>query len=134
MIPLWVAPYVKVPFKEKGRDWSGWDCWGCVRMVLREQLGLTVPSYTEDYQTTNDREEIVAIMRGEAALHWQEIQMPEAALFDCIELRISGLPIHFGIVVSPPWFLHATKSGTACERWDSVLWKQRIMGFVRWRR
>jgi cell wall-associated NlpC family hydrolase len=133
MIPHWVQPYVGVPFKEKGRDRSGWDCWGCLSVALHEQRGIEVPSYTEGYATTQDRDEIAAMMRGEIARQWQPVDESDVQPFDAITLRILGMPMHCGLVIAPGLFLHALRGiGTVVERWDSLLWRKRVMGFVRW--
>ncbi len=133
-IPAWAQQYVGVPFKERGRDRAGWDCWGCVRAVYQEQRGIELPSYVEGYQTVTDVKEIEAMMRGEVASNWVEVPPAEVAVFDGIMLRVMGEPIHFGVIVAPYFFLHALKSvGTVIERYDSILWNKRVLAFMRWR-
>lgn len=34
-----------VPFADLGRDWSGCDCWGLVRLVYRHELGIELGEY-----------------------------------------------------------------------------------------
>lgn len=125
------ATYIGLPFLEKGRDRTGVDCWGLVAMLLREQFGLEVPSYTEDYTTTKEGEEIAALI-GRESLDWPEVPLAEAQPGDVLILRIKGQPWHCGLVVEPPCFIHAALGvGTVRERWDALLWSRRIVAVHR---
>lgn len=44
----WADAYVGMPYKVMGREPSGVDCWGLVRMVLRDECELLLPSYDAD--------------------------------------------------------------------------------------
>jgi len=41
----WINDYVGVPYRVNGRDRNGWDCWGLVLAVYRDQLGLELPDW-----------------------------------------------------------------------------------------
>jgi cell wall-associated NlpC family hydrolase len=41
----WVNAYVGVPYLVNGRTRAGWDCWGLVLAVYRDQLGLELPDW-----------------------------------------------------------------------------------------
>lgn len=120
-----------VPFKDKGRDLSGFDCWGLVRYVLLHEFGIEVPSYTENYQTWKDVEEIAALVQGQS-LGWQDIPVPAAQPGDVLILRILGRPWHVGVITDRPWFMHADyTNGTVRARYDSLQWQKRIVGVSR---
>lgn len=128
-----MTAYLQLPFEERGRTRAGLDCYGLVALVYREQRGILLPSYAEDYATTTDAAEITALCRGEVARSWREIPLAEAGVFDVVMLRMLGQPIHFGLTLDPPWFLHTMKDGwSKAERWDALLWKKRVVGTVRY--
>lgn len=138
MIPPWVASYLQVPFRDKGRTRDGVDCYGLVRLIYHEQRRIELPSYTEAYATSADQKEITALLSNELGSQWREIPWQEAGLFDGLVLRIAGQPTHFGMVLDPPWFIHAIKrigqqtGKTWIERWDSLAWQRRLLAAVRW--
>lgn len=134
MRPAWAQDYLQLPFLERGRSREGLDCYGLVRLVFADRLGITLPSYAEDYATTTDSEAITALMRGEVASSWQVVGLAQAGCFDVAILRILGEPIHCALVLDPPYFLHTMRGAwSTIERWDSLLWQKRLLEIVRWR-
>lgn len=128
-----IAQMIGVPFLEKGRDLSGFDCWGAVRHGLREAFGIPVPSYTESYTTTREGEEIAALI-GRESTGWDEVALSALQPGDVLILRIKGHPWHCGLVVDPPYFIHTDRAtGTVKDRWDSIRWAQRIVSAHRHR-
>ena len=143
MLPEWVIEYLKIPFKEKGRDRTGLDCYGLVRLVFQEQRQIELPSYTDAYETTTDAKSIRELqlreMRILEAAHdelearWRPIPLTEVRLFDGLIIRIKGDPIHFGLVLDDQYFLHTMRgTWTVAERWNGLAWKSRVIGAVRY--
>ena len=129
--PNWVHELIGIPFVEKGRTPAGCDCWGVVRLALARGFGVSVPDYAEDYPTTTDRDEIAALMRGEA-LGWTDCPLAEAQPGDVVLFRIQGMVCHAGLAIEPPWFLHAVRGiGSALERWDAAIWSRRLSSVLR---
>jgi len=48
----WINDYVGVPFAPNGRTRAGWDCWGLVAAVYREQRGVALPDWSTDPPAT----------------------------------------------------------------------------------
>ena len=129
-----IAQMIGVPFLEKGRDMSGFDCWGATRFGLLHAFGIAVPSYTESYTTTREGEEIAALI-GRESIGWDEVALSALQPGDVLILRMKGHPWHCGLVVDPPYFIHADRAtGTVKDRWDSIRWSQRIVSVHRHRR
>jgi cell wall-associated NlpC family hydrolase len=130
--PAWVNQYVGLPFAELGRDRAGVDCWGLVRLIYQEQFGVTLPSYTEAYRTTLDADEIGALVQGEARAWWAAVPLTAARVGDVLVLRVRNQPMHCGLVLTPPAFLHIVRGiNAAVERWDAWHWNKRISGVFR---
>jgi hypothetical protein len=60
------------------------------------------------------------------------VPLADARECDALSLRIAGLPVHVGVVVAPPWFLHTMRgAGSVVERWDAPAWARRVLGAFR---
>lgn len=132
----WWNRYVaelKVPFKDKGRDELGCDCWGLVCLIYKEQLGIDLPSYLECYETTKDKEVLGILIADERAAKWSEPETPEP--FDVIILKMRGVPMHVGLVTKSGHMIHCARGiGTVHEPFTSSKWKNNVIGYARYSR
>jgi cell wall-associated NlpC family hydrolase len=143
-IPAWVHEYQGIPFAPRGRDRGGIDCFGLLRLVYEEQLRILLPSFTESYTTALEKEEVRAAFASELPKYGRPIAAGEERCFDAIFVRPFGR-LHCGVVVARGWMLTVTarfdeagnpipgSGSSGCERYDSVMWRNRIEGFFRWR-
>lgn len=128
-----VREYVGIPFKALGRDRSGCDCYGLVRLVLLEQCGVALPLYNNDYVGVGraHAHELAALIDRERPL-FPAVPVEWGAVGDIVLMRVGGHEQHVGLVVAPGVMLH-TEEGCAAvtERMDSLRWRHRIVGFYR---
>jgi cell wall-associated NlpC family hydrolase len=130
MIPSWAAQYVGLPFRDKGRDRTGLDCWGLTVLVLREQFGVEMPSYADDYVSSVERDEIAALLSdGVVANGWQAVAEPRAG--DGIMIRVRNVPWHVGVVLDSQHFLHVLDDGGLSRIERMQAWTPRILGIYR---
>lgn len=128
---MWWNDYLSVPFAEKGRDRSGADCWGLVRLIYREVYGVDLPDYRELYENTKDAERIKALVDDKASQHWQDVDKPQEG--DIVFVKMDGIPTHVAIVTKPGYMLHCLKGmGTVHEAYNTMKWRNKIAGFARW--
>ncbi|MER9047584.1 C40 family peptidase [Mesorhizobium sp. M0923] len=139
----WTQAFIGLPFADKGRDWSGCDCWGFVRLVHAEHAGNDLPSYAG--LGAAERQEIAAIVSQEASSpSWQIIgerdgkefclrEQPQA--LDIIWLRRGRLDAHCGLFLRPGLMLHMVEQDCSkIERYDDGSpWEHRLTGIYRWR-
>lgn len=130
MLPAWINKYIGIPYKRKGRSYEGCDCWGIVCLVLLEQFGIRVPTYTEHYRSWN-KYEIHDLIQYERQA-WQEVKQGEEKPGDVINLRVDGKDWHTGIIVGKGYFLHVMRGlETVIESYKRYEWKDRIAGIYR---
>ncbi|HYD17059.1 MAG TPA: NlpC/P60 family protein [Patescibacteria group bacterium] len=131
-VPIWAGRYIGLPFAEHGRDRSGVDCWGLVRLALFEQYNITLPSFDTDYQRTNDALRISALVERES-LQWRAMPSGAERCGDVIVLRMRGLPLHVGLVLGDRQMLHVEQGiDSAIEKYTGQKWRDRIYGFYRY--
>jgi len=131
-VPPWAARYIGLPFLEHGRDIYGLDCWGLVRLVLKEEFDIDVPSYTENYSSTLAQEEIGDFVPN-VAKDWQDIPLGEEKPGDVLVMRMRGQPMHVGMILGNRRMLHIEQGiNSAIEPYRSSRWINRLVGVYRY--
>ncbi len=127
-IPIWSGRYIGLPFKEHGRDRTGVDCWGLVRLIFSEQFGEALPSFSSEYKNSADYDAIAKVMIREAEDR-DEIAFGNEELGDVIIFSLQGQPAHLGIIIGDGHMIHIERHGlSSIERYDGPRWKDKIYG------
>lgn len=123
----WWNDYVGIPYVVGGRTREGLDCWGLVRLVYDEQLGIKLPSF-EHVAPGDEAAEVMARNREEW-LPVADVSKPgDVALF-----RVLGSESHVGLVTQGGHFLHAREGyASTIERFDAGVWQNRLVGRFRY--
>jgi cell wall-associated NlpC family hydrolase len=132
VIASWAREYVGIPFADLGRTRAdGLDCWGLVRLVLRERTGVELPSLTCEYASTRDERVLSAVVLRQRPLVNAE-SVDEPAIGDIVLLRLRGLLSHVGVYVGGGCMLHTRRrTGAVVEDLRSPLWARRVEGYYR---
>jgi cell wall-associated NlpC family hydrolase len=94
---LWVDKYIGIPYTKYGREReTGLDCWGLVREIYKNELGIELPSFVGEYEASKrvsinnvfDKEK----NRWEALSKESEIQE-----FDVAAFHRFGVVYHTGV-------------------------------------
>src|SRR5436190_10661954 len=80
----WADGYMRSPFRHRGRDREGCDCFGLVRLVLAEQAGIILP--LNDLIDPQDGLAVSEAVEEEAAT-WLLVHAGHEREFDIIVLR-----------------------------------------------
>lgn len=130
----WIAPYIGKPFEAFGRGPDAFDCWGIVRAVFADRLGIELPPHDE-IGPQNHRAVAQAMQQGVATGPWIAVDPPRA--FDVMVARRdphSRYPGHVGVMIDPWRVLHVWESRDVhVSRINEPALKGLILGFYRHR-
>lgn len=124
-----VSEYIGLPFEAGGRG-PEYDCYGLLRLVYAERLGIELPTHCgySDVMTDTTADLIAA-----GAADWVPVGEPKP--WDAVLFNVDGRGNHIGLVVSPGYMLHAAPGKDASiESYQRPYWRARIEGFYRWPR
>lgn len=123
--------YVGLPWLWRGRDRAGVDCWGLCALVYREQLGIELPSFSDDYQNDADSAVLAELIEGHKT-PWIDVAHGQEHAGDTCLMSMAGAPRHVGVVVGGGRVLHIERgAGSIIERYDTSRLKRRVVGFYR---
>lgn len=120
--------YLLIPFRSQGRDHSGCDCWGLLRLIYQEALGIELTSF-EDTPATSLRDvvRLVARHKGE----WVKVDAPrrfDALVMASVGRETPGMAAHVGMAVDGQRFIHTERlNGPRISRFDDPFSVRRIM-------
>ncbi|MDR1836410.1 MAG: C40 family peptidase [Treponema sp.] len=127
----WVKKYVGIPFVSNGRTLSGCDCYGLVRLVLRNEYGIDLPELSNDYaDALNVKETMRLFAEHRPVLAGEKIDAPEEKAVAVITEH--GVAAHIGVVAGDGYILHTgVKTGSVCQRETHPGLRGRIEGYYR---
>jgi len=111
----WTANYITAPFLSRGRTLNGIDCWGLVRLIYANELGITLPSYGEI--SANDlRNVALNISAGKDGEEWIEVKAHERHEFDICVMKFYGSSHigHVGVVTPNKSIIHVEAGIDVC--------------------
>lgn len=125
-----LGSYIGIPFRPMGRDRSGIDCYGLVRLYLAEQYGIELADH--DYDQEDRSQCACAVSGARESGDWVSTDSPHAG--DVVMIRLMGLPMHCAVYIGGGLMLHAShRTGTCIERLASPMWSSRVLGYYRHR-
>jgi cell wall-associated NlpC family hydrolase len=126
------SKYINIPFKHKGRNFDGVDCYGLLVLILKEEKKISLPEY--EYAFNWYKEGCNYIQDNIPKFSdWQQIKEPtkptDVILFYSSPSR--KIVSHMGIYIGDDKFIHV--GSTYKSRIDRLNdhWKNRIYAVLR---
>jgi cell wall-associated NlpC family hydrolase len=123
-------------FRDGGRDWKGVDCWGLVRLIYREELGIELPDYGD--VSARDLGAVARHVTRDSLLPpWNRVEDPAA--FDGVSFRGAAIRavdrqagMHVGLMIGSRRLIHIDEgAGVQVAPIDHPSFRHRILHFVR---
>lgn len=118
---MWWAKYVGIPYLDKGRTDQGCDCWGLVRLVYAQELGIYLPSWH-----THDGLESIRGMLKQFLPQYRKLEGPDP--FSIALFSSSVTAMHVGVMVDAGRMLHTTQGKDACLE-NTYLYRFKLLGY-----
>lgn len=107
----WWNDYSAIPFTDHGRDETGCDCYGLLRLVYRDRLQVELPLLLDGYRHTEQRQILANLIQGSAMLiGFKPVALDDLQPLNVLIIRQAGADCHLGLLVSPSLMLH-TEAG-----------------------
>lgn len=126
-----IQQFVGLPWRERGRDELGADCWGLGVVLYRELLGVDLPDRAEGYASIHDRTAVAGVIAAGLG-DWIKVDPGQERPLDGVLIR--ERPWHIGWVQRPGWMLHMPEGASAqIVSYRSPMVAPRVVGFYRHR-
>lgn len=111
---MWTDDYLAIPFAFDGRDRDGCDCWGLLRLIYQEQLGIELPAYS-DVPAAESHLVLQEMVRQSGARPWFEVPLSDLREFDVVRMighyrdaqgTMRRGPIHVACAVDADTIIH----------------------------
>ena len=118
--PTWIRDYLDIPWAERGESRDGASCYGLIRLVHRERLGIALP----------DLDSFDEGLRGD---RWSRVDAP-SAIGDIAVFSPGTDNFHVAMAVSDTRMLHVVRESQArVEEFGRAAWKRRLDGWYSFR-
>lgn len=124
--------YIGIPFKDKGRDFKGCDCFGLVKLYYKNELGIEIP---ETNITADQPKRIMINYLNEISKNWTKIESPEKNCVVAFAMHEEHpkLVTHFAVMIDDKTILHTlNKSNSHKLSIDDIRVKSFIRGYFKW--
>lgn len=106
--------YLGIPYQHNSSTFKGCDCLGLLRLIYREEYGITLPEYS-NYQERGRLNKPVEAAGLPVAWGFTATEHPKVG--DVIMLTNATNHKHIGIISLPGYCLHTTFNGTTLTQY-----------------
>lgn len=126
-----LRPFLAIPYKHKGRDYDGADCYGFIILFYRDALGKALLDIEEDYSPDWTFKNKNFFLEN---YHKQFEKVSCPGKYDIVLFQNKqGIANHGGIALGYGKFIHCCKDGVLEDSYTRPAWQKRLNGFYRFK-
>ena len=125
----WADKYIGIPYGLNERTMQSCDCYGLVYLVYKNEFGIDLPSYSDEYDKKTDSEKLMDVYKKHRD-NWNEVVLPKVG--DVVYFTIAGFAKHVGVMIDEKHFIHNLRESSTIGCVRSLRWKHRKLGFYRY--
>lgn len=95
--------FLGIPYKKRGRDYKGADCYGLVYLFYKDYLDIELPLFDLPYMSLKQQSNCIEECKG------QFLQVTTPKKYDIILIKRGNYRLHVGIYIDKHKILHITK-------------------------
>ena len=104
-----ISKYVGISFEDRGESFDGSDCYGILRLIYKEELGIEIPVFG---QSCNNTKAIFLDYIKQISRHW--VSVKDYELFDVVAMAHDPnhprVIQHFGLYLGNGKMLHTLEN------------------------
>ena len=109
-----LSKYLIVPFVPHGRDMNGCDCWGLVRLILKEEINISLPSFNSAYEELNTTAAMEAIENNKSDFTQNKVELENIEPYDVLLFYKYSKLSHVGLSLGDNFFIHTDIGKGVC--------------------
>lgn len=122
-----------IPWVERGRDTSGFDCYGLVIYCYKHFLDIDLPEF--EYIVADIESKLTTVRNAQFAHSFKQVARPQP--MDIVLLNYFGSPTHVALYLGESYILHVSnREATYRSRLTDMdglrTIESRIEGYYRW--
>jgi len=127
---------IGIPYKERGRDKSGLDCFGLVVLFYKEILGIDLPDYTGySGKWYKEGRRVLTDKLNEFKKLWSSVELDKILPNDIISFRLgASIANHCAVYLGDGRMIHCYEdTPVVIEKLFRPYWTNRIMSIMRYK-
>jgi cell wall-associated NlpC family hydrolase len=126
MLPCWAGEYIGIPYKFGGDSLDGCDCYGLVKMILKDQFNKILPDFTHK----NADQRALSFLVDEALPLLNVTKTNKPDIGSIVIIKLLGYTCHIGLCLDSVTMIHTLHNhNSIIARHDSRQWRKKIEGF-----